>query len=61
MCERFALYSEMDRVRTRFRVRSKTRIDWAPRWNLKPGDAAPVIRRAENGRREALRATPRAA
>jgi putative SOS response-associated peptidase YedK len=52
MCERFALYSDIDAIAKRFRVRSKTRAEWTPRWNLARGDEVPIIRRAENGRRE---------
>lgn len=55
MCERFALHSNMETIRTRFRVRTKARIEWHPRWNLRRGDRVPVIRRAENGRREIVR------
>ena len=52
MCARFALHSDMASIRSRFGVRSKLRSEWAPRWNMKRGDEAPIIRRATNGRRE---------
>jgi putative SOS response-associated peptidase YedK len=52
MCEHFALHSDIETIKTRFRVRAKACPEWSPRWNLTRGDAVPVIRRGENGRRE---------
>jgi putative SOS response-associated peptidase YedK len=52
MCERFALYSDMASIRTRFRVQTKPVCAWIPRWNLARGDEIPIIRRGKNGRRE---------
>ena len=52
MCARFALHSDTASICTRFGVRTKAPSEWSPRWNLKRGDEAPVIRRGKNGRRE---------
>lgn len=52
MCQRFALHSDMASIRARFGVRTKVTAEWSPRWNLKRGDEAPVIRRGKNDRRE---------
>jgi putative SOS response-associated peptidase YedK len=52
MCARFALHSDMASIRGRFGVRSNVRSEWSPRWNMKTGDNAPIIRRGKNSRRE---------
>ena len=52
MCERFALHSDLASIRVRFGVRIKIRFEWSPRWNLRRGDKAPIVRRGKNGRRE---------
>ena len=52
MCARFALHSDMEKIRARFRVRGKAHAAWAPRWNVTRGDEVPIIRRSEKGKRE---------
>jgi putative SOS response-associated peptidase YedK len=52
MSSRFALHSDIETIRARFRLRGKSSESWAPRWNIGAGDEVPVIRRGRGGQRE---------